>query len=138
MAYDFEQFLMIHSAMYCCSILFLKLSLGLFLLRFLLSPWQRRLVYIAMIVSTLFNAFYLFWEIFNCGNPRTSLARAAANKCPSKQVEFGVALMQAVANVMTDIILTVMPVPLLWSMTMEWRVKISVGFILVLATTYVF
>ncbi len=66
------------------------------------------------------------------------MARAAANKCPSKQVEFGVALSQAAANVVTDIILTVMPVPLLWNVNMEWRVKISVGFILVLATTYVF
>jgi hypothetical protein len=137
-AYDFEQFLLVHSAMYCCSILFLKLSLGIFFLRFLLSPWQRSLVYMAMIVSTLLNAFYLFWEIFNCGNPRTSPARAAANKCPSKQVEFGVAIMQAAGNVATDIILTVMPVPLLWDTKMEWRVKVSVGFVLVLATTYVF
>jgi len=130
-----SDFLLVHSAMYCCSILFLKLSLGIFFLRFLFSPWQRSLVYMAMIVSTLLNAFYLFWEIFNCGNPRTSMARAAANKCPPKRVEFGVAVMQAAGNVLTDIILTVMPVPLLWDTKMEWRVKVSVGFILVLATT---
>jgi hypothetical protein len=127
---------MANSVMYCSSIIFLKLSLGNFFLRFLMSPWQRRTVYVSLSVSTTVNIFYGFWTVFNCGIPHNHQP-ALVSHCPSNEIAIGMSFLQAACNAATDIILTIMPIPLLWDSMMKLRDKICVGFILVLATTYV-
>ena len=127
---------MASSVMYCCSILFLKLSIGVLFLRFIISPWQRRLVYAVMITSSFVNIVYAIWIVFNCGIPHNHNPNTRRN-CPSAHTSLGVSIAQAAVNATTDITLTIMPVPLLWGSTMKLREKISVCFILTLATGYV-
>jgi hypothetical protein len=115
---------------YLTTILFLKLSLGLFFLRVLIKKWQRKIVYATMLISTVINIYHCFFVLFSCGNPRLYLENTLQRKCVRKSVEVGLAYEQATVTTLTDWVFALLPIPLLWNASMDLRSKLSVGFIL--------
>lgn len=119
--------------------LFLKLSLGAFFLRILVTPLQRYCVFAMMAASVVTNLMEGIWVIFLCGIPDGHYyLRILEKKCSSVPTQSGIAYSQAAVNTLTDIGLAAMPVWLLWRMQMKLSTKVSVGAILILATGYVF
>lgn len=119
--------------------LFLKLSLGAFFLRVLVTPLQRYFVFAMMVASVITNLMEGIWVIFLCGVPDGHYSlRILEKKCSSVPTQSGIAYSQAAVNTLTDIGLAAMPVWLLWRMEMKTSTKVSVGAILILATGYVF
>lgn len=123
---------------YAASMLFLKLSLGAFFLRILVTSLQRNVVFFMMAAAAVSNLMEGIWVIFLCGVPDGHYyLRILEKKCSTVPTQAGIAYSQAAVNTLTDIGLAAMPVWLLWSMQMKTSTKVSVGGLLVLATGYV-
>jgi hypothetical protein len=120
---------------YLTTILFLKISLGLFFLRVVQVKWQRKIIYGVMIISTLIQTYHAFFFVFACGNPIYYPEHMLAGKCISKRVQVDLAYEQAAVTTATDFIFALLPVPLLWNTTMDLRSKFSVAFVLLLGTS---
>lgn len=112
----------------------LKLSLGAFFLRIIASQWQRRVVYVVMIAATIANVAETFYLIFMCGDPHDFTEKIILNKCTSWLSMAFVAYGQNAVNTLTDIILALLPISLLWETNMKKAQKWTVGLILTLAT----
>jgi hypothetical protein len=115
---------------YLTTILFLKVSLGLFFLRVIIKKWLRKIVYATIIISTLINIYHCFFVVFSCGNPKLYLEHTLEKQCVRKSVVVGLAYEQATVTTLTDWIFALLPIPLLWNTTMDRRSKLSVGLIL--------
>jgi hypothetical protein len=115
---------------YLTTILFLKVSLGLFFLRVIIKKWLRKIVYATIIISTVINIYHCFFIVFSCGNPKFYLEHTLTKKCVRKSVVVGLAYEQATVTTLTDWIFALLPIPLLWNATMDRRSKLSVGLIL--------
>jgi len=126
--------LIITEVTYSQSMIFLKLALGFFFLRLVISPVQRKLIYLVMIVSTFTNLFLSFWNIGLCGNPASYLTDVETGKCITDKAQFGVAYTQAIVNSITDVSLSCIPFMLLKGSRMPVSMRAYVTFILVLAT----
>jgi hypothetical protein len=128
------QYLLVTEFFYSWTMLFLKLSLGLFFLRVLQTPWQRKTVYTVVVVSTLSNIFFSFWVAFECGNPTNYITKLSTGQCHTQNSWRWIGLAQATGNVVIDFILAAMPLPMLWGSKMVLIKKITIGGILILAT----
>lgn len=97
----------------------LKLNLGAFSLRIITSQWQRCVVYVVMVAATVANLIETFYMIFICGNPHDFAEKIILDKCaPAISMAF-VAYGQNTVNTLTDIILALLPIPLLWKTDMK-------------------
>ncbi|KAF2431531.1 hypothetical protein EJ08DRAFT_587012, partial [Tothia fuscella] len=121
---------LVAGAFYLTTIIFLKISLGMFFLRVLLKKWQRRVVYVTMILSTIINLSYCFFVVFACGNPKDYLENTILQKCINRKLEISFAYEQAAVTTVTDFIFAFLPIPMLWNASMDRRSKWSVGLIL--------
>ncbi|QDS68447.1 hypothetical protein FKW77_010814 [Venturia effusa] len=120
---------------YAFAMITLKLSLGAFFLRIITSPGQRRIVYVVVVAATVANLTEIFYMIFMCGAPNDFARKIILDKCaPTWSIAF-VAYGQNTVNTLTDIVLAVLPIPLLWKANMAKVQKWTVGLILTLATT---
>lgn len=124
------QWTLVAEVFYLTTIIFLKLSLGLFFLRVLLKRWQRNIVYVAMVSSVLINTFHCFFVVFSCGNPKLYLEHTVLKQCVPKKIELGLAYEQAAVTTITDFVFALLPISLLWNAAMDRRSKLSVGLIL--------
>ena len=115
--------------------IFLKLSLGVFFLRILISKSQRYVVYVVMILSVVMNVIDTFWDIFYCGDPRFYYDNLLVGKCIPTGWGLAESYVQTIVNTGTDIALACLPFFLLRGSMMATSAKLSVAFILVLATT---
>ena len=120
---------------YLTSILFLKLSLGLFFLRVVQVKWQRRVIWGVMILSTIVQAYHAFLLVFACGNPRYYPEHMLTSKCIPRHIQVDLAYEQAAVTTLTDFIFALLPIPLLWNTTLDRRSKLSVAFVLLLGTS---
>lgn len=120
---------------YLTSILFLKLSLGLFFLRVVLVKWQRRIIYGIMIMSTTVQSYHAFLLVFSCGNPKTYPDSMVMGQCLPRNVQVDLAYVQGAVTTLTDFLFALLPIPLLWKTTLDTRSKLSVAFVLLLGTS---
>jgi hypothetical protein len=115
--------------------IFLKLSIGYFFLRLLVTPAQRRTVYTVMYLAGGLNFILSIYDIFQCGNPRdyplnTELRRG----CPPQAVVKATAWTQAIINALTDLVFACIPFWLLNNSMLPRNLKLYVLSILGLAT----
>lgn len=120
---------------YLITILFLKVSLGLFFLRVVQVKWQRKIIYAVVIMSTIIQTYHAFFYIFACGNPSNYPENMVAGKCIDGRIQVDLAYEQAAVTTFTDFVFALIPIPLLWDTTLDLRSKLSVAFVLLLGTT---
>ncbi len=100
---------------YCLTMIVLKIALALFFLRVMIEPWQKRVVYCAVTLSTLAGAAYLFFSVFFCGLPVTAALyweRRLAGQCASKNTLLGMSFMHAAITAGTDLLLALLAIPM--------------------------
>jgi hypothetical protein len=109
----------------------LKISLGLFFLRFLITKWQRVLIIATVTISTIFGVAHLFFAIFQCGyfsNIEVFISRMISGTCAAQSVGKGMNYTYAVLTMITDWICGLLPIFVLHeSTTMPKKTKIAVG-----------
>jgi hypothetical protein len=115
---------------YLSTQIFLKLSLGYFFLRVVIRKGVRRFIIITCCVSTLINTHHILFVIFRCGNPTNQADKQLEGRCVDGKVSVALGYEQAAVSTITDLIFAIMPIYLLWNVTMDLRSKISAGLIL--------
>jgi hypothetical protein len=120
---------------YAWTMVFLKLSLGYFFLRLLVTPAQRRTVYTVMYVAVTLNVCLSIFDIFQCGNPKDYPLKIQLERgCASQGLQKATAWIQAVINAITDVTFAVVPFWLLNNSMLPKNLKIYVIGVLGLAT----
>lgn len=116
----------------------LKISLGIFFARIVVKPWQLGIIYVNVAVNILSSCAAFFFVLFRCGsNIDKYVEQQLLDKCTPRTVDRFVSYQQASITTLTDIVFVTIPILILWKANMSKRSKVSVGFILSLATMYV-
>lgn len=129
---------MVTQAFYILSLCFLKISIGIFILRLANEKWQRRLVYAVMVVVSIISFCHIWIVVFFCGNPRDYRVNYATHKCMPKPLQIGFVYEYAAVNTITDWILAALPFYILLKSQMSRSAKVSVSLILTLGLLYVY
>jgi hypothetical protein len=130
------QFLLASETLYVWSMIFLKISLGIFFLRILVEKWQRATVYWVVGISTLFNFGYFWFVAFQCGVPNSGAEfweKKITRQCASSGMILGFGYTQAGLSFLTDVCLAALPIPVLMRARIRKREKWVVGGILIMA-----
>ncbi|KAK0670128.1 hypothetical protein QBC41DRAFT_301889 [Cercophora samala] len=109
-----------------------KVSVGFFLLRLTPSKRFRRFV-IGMIIFTVLSATGNFLTVFfQCQPLAFTWGGVSEGKCmPPENLKFAAFFNSSVA-VLSDVIFALLPIPMLWKVQLNWRVKSAVAAILAL------
>ena len=124
-------FIQLGEVFYILTTTFLKISLGLFFLRVLTKPWQRRLFFVILGISTVYGFYYFLETIFHCGNPANiSDARLGSGHCAPKGLALASGYIYGVINILADWTFTLIPISILIDSDMDRRSKISVSIVM--------
>jgi hypothetical protein len=124
-------------ASYVMSMIFLKLSLGVFFFRIMVLRWQQICVHLILICSISMAMAYFFFILFWCGFPvdaHTYWASLIANKCAPVPVTLGMSYAHSVLTAATDLSLLLLPIPVLLRLHMRRNEKWAVVSIFFIAT----
>ncbi|TLD37179.1 hypothetical protein E2P81_ATG03991 [Venturia nashicola] len=128
--------LMTAEVFYVLTMLVLKISLGLFLLRIMVKRWQQQVVYVAMTTSTLMSTGYFFFACFQCGYTHgdawTFFLRKLSNQCVTPEQIIVVSYTHAGITAATDLLFTALPLFMLRGSKVMGRERVIVSLILVL------
>lgn len=127
------QYVQLSKVFYILTTTFLKISLGLFFLRLLTKPWQKRIFYTILTISAVFGVFYFSVTLFVCGSPANiadSFIGTRAKHCAPVWVVLSTGYIYGIINVVADWIFTLIPIVILMDSQMDRRSKISVGVVM--------
>jgi hypothetical protein len=116
----------------------LKISLGVLLLRFIMEKWQKKVVWITIVLSTIYSIGYFFVNLFQCGyfaNIQEYLQKKQNSQCLGEPQILGMTYTFSAVNAVTDWVLTGIPFLVLRRTHMNSKQKATVGFILLLGAT---
>ena len=109
----------------------LKISLGVFFARVVIAPWQLMTIYITVGVNIFSSAGSFFYVIFRCGaDLDVYVYKQLYNNCTPRALDRFFAFQQASFTTATDLVFIVLPVFILWDVSLSIRSKLTVGFIL--------
>jgi hypothetical protein len=115
----------------------LKISLGIFFFRVMVEPWQKYSVSVIVTTSTLIGIAYFFFAIFVCGFPveaQLFWERRIEQTCASTATILGISYTHGVITAMTDLLLALLPLPMIKRATITRKEKIIVIVIFLIAT----
>jgi hypothetical protein len=126
-------------AFYVLTIALFKVSLGLFFLRILTAPRERRIIYGSLIIFSIWSLGYLFFALFQCGVPSGSRfwENKITDRCGSDALGLGMGYTQAILSAAVDIIFVSLPIPTVWQAKIKTREKWIVICIFAVAIMYV-
>ena len=111
----------------------LKISLGIFYLRIVVSRWHKITVYATVGIAAIFTSYYFFAILFSCGLPSHFLTNALHGKCTGTvHGRYAVNMTAGVINTVSDFILAILPIALINKACMPLPAKISASLILLL------
>ena len=117
--------------------MFIKLSIALFLLRIavkLLYVWILR---ISMAVVAIWSVAIWIYELFQCIPVEAQWNYTIKNaKCDSGSSFVAAAYSISVMTIVTDWLYALLPIPMVWSVQMSVQTKMTVAFILSLGILY--
>jgi hypothetical protein len=96
--------------------------------------WQKRTVYAILTVSTVFNIAYFFFAVFQCGVPDPYWSKKLYGECVSMESVLGMGYAHATITALTDLILALLPIPVIHQARIKPQEKTIIYGILVLAT----
>jgi hypothetical protein len=120
---------------YALSMICLKISLGFFFLRLLVTMEQRYTVYAIVALACLVNILMIFLDVFFCGNPKDMPNRAYYGGCVAIPTNMSLNYFQAAINALSDLAFACLPFWLLHKSLMPKKVRIYVYCILGLASS---
>jgi hypothetical protein len=113
----------------------LKISLGLFFARIMVTRTNRYINYATITYSTVICVYYTFFNIFQCGGSFgvQYAIKSAQEECVSFRGKITAALVHGVSMAMTDFVFVGVALNMLRTSIMPTKQKVTVGGILVLA-----
>jgi len=127
-----SQMLLVTEIFYVLTMLVLKIALAIFFLRIMVSPWQRRIVFAAAGLSTVFNTGYFFYAIFQCGIPQGPyifFIKKISGQCITAAQILGVAYTHGAITALTDLVFAIIPRPgsIVLHTAVGWASAISIS-----------
>lgn len=115
---------------YIWSMLSLKTALALFFARLLPRRWQLNTVYGLIAACLIFGFIYFWFTVFQCGVPGQKeepfWIKKVEGKCASKGAIIGLAYLHSLIAAGADLVLVIMPIPLIRTAKIPKREKIIV------------
>lgn len=126
---------MIAEQTYIITMIFLKLSLGIFFLRVIIEKWQKRSIHVIIAINTVVGIGYFFFALFDCGTPVTAhnfWERRISKQCVNFDIILGLSYAHAGVNALTDLLLALLPISIVKRSTMTIKEKrIIIGIFLI-------
>ncbi|KAK3290169.1 uncharacterized protein B0H64DRAFT_332751 [Chaetomium fimeti] len=108
----------------CFAYGFLKISIALSLLRLSRGSWYNRILW-ALIAFTCFYTLFSFITFLTYCKPIAGQWNPSLRpKCYSRVIYRNFGLFNAACNIVTDICFATLPIPLIWSLQLQRRVRI--------------
>ncbi|GAB7347255.1 hypothetical protein MBLNU459_g3349t1 [Dothideomycetes sp. NU459] len=120
-------------ALYIAGTIFLKISLAIFFLNFVLERWQRRVVWISVILYSIHATVAVFLIVFDCGLPTDLVLKNLRHQCINFSVFETLAYIHGALNAATDWLFAILPISVLWTSITPRSTKISACLILLIA-----
>ncbi|KAF2008983.1 hypothetical protein BU24DRAFT_402303 [Aaosphaeria arxii CBS 175.79] len=118
-------------ATYLQTVMFVKISLGIFFARIVVDRWHLLTIYVTVGLNIVSSTASFFYVLLRCGpNLDNYVYRQLAWKCTPRPLDRFFAYQSASVTTVTDCVFAVLPIFMLWNATMDRRAKLSVGFIL--------
>jgi hypothetical protein len=118
--------------------MFIKLSIALFLLRVAAKRAYIWILRISMIVVTIWSVAIFLYDVFQCIPVEAQWNYTIKSaKCVSGPSFVAAAYSISVMTIVTDWLYAVLPIPMIWSVQMSVQAKVTVAFILSLGFLYV-
>jgi len=121
---------------YIIGMITLKISLSIWFARFMQRPWQRFVIIFMLVLTILIGLTYFFFEIFQCGDPNKGESwwlKKLTDKCVSTRGNLGIGYTHSLLNALTDVVLVLLPTPMIWHAKLSLREKLIIFSILFLA-----
>jgi hypothetical protein len=117
--------------------MFIKLSIALFLLRIAVKGVYIWILRISMVVVTIWSVAIWIYELFQCIPVQAQWNYTIKNaKCVSGPSFVAAAYSISVMTIVTDWLYALLPIPMIWSVQMSVQTKMTVAFILSLGILY--
>ncbi|GJC88176.1 hypothetical protein ColLi_11014 [Colletotrichum liriopes] len=119
------------TATYVLDMLFIKLSIGFFLLRLSNSKFYNWIIYVSSAIVTVWSLVIFFWNLFQCSPVEAQWDYAIPNsKCVSPDAVVAAAYSISVMTILSDWLYALLPIPMIWSVKMTKQAKATVIVIL--------
>ncbi|CDM27850.1 hypothetical protein CBS147339_4409 [Penicillium roqueforti] len=110
---------------YMWAIGLVKVSIGLFLLRFAPRKGYKVFIWVVIVLMTLYTAICFLTLIFECSDIRSNWDPSVKSKCFSRKQLLVLTYTNTALNILTDLIFAVLPVFMLRHLQVNRRVKAS-------------
>ncbi|KAJ6123881.1 hypothetical protein N7471_011198 [Penicillium samsonianum] len=110
---------------YMWAIGLVKISIGLFLLRFAPRKGYKVFIWVVIVLMTLYTAICFLTLIFECQDIRANWDSSVKSKCFSPRQLLTLSYTNTALNILTDLIFAVLPVFMLRHLQVNRRVKAS-------------
>ncbi|KAL1858252.1 hypothetical protein Daus18300_009998 [Diaporthe australafricana] len=119
------------TATYVLNMMFIKLSIGFFLLRLAVQKRYLYTIYGTMFVVLIWSLALWFWDIFQCSPVQAQWDYTIPNlKCVSAQEVVNAAYALSVMTIVTDWLFALLPIPMIWHVKMTSQAKATVVVVL--------
>lgn len=126
-----RQYQALATATYVTNMMFIKMSIAIFLLRIAVKRRYTWILRISIVIITIWSMALFFYTIFQCSPVQaqwdTTISPA---KCVSGDSFVSAAYSQSVMSIISDWMYALLPIFMIWSVQMTVQKKITVGFIL--------
>ncbi|KAF2674661.1 hypothetical protein BT63DRAFT_419945 [Microthyrium microscopicum] len=135
-----SDFYCVGSILVFLTVLLVKLALGVFFLRLLIQKWSRAVVYMTMILSTVVCLTAVLVSFITCGSPRHAVYFTFTGICKGRphisRIAFSwfIIFLPSYVNLAVDVVLSILPIPMLLQTTLDRRQKITVSLFLGFST----
>ncbi|KAH8664011.1 hypothetical protein BX600DRAFT_436586 [Xylariales sp. PMI_506] len=123
------------TATYVSNMMFIKVSIGIFLLRIATQKPYRYTIWASIAIVGIWSIVLFFWNIFQCSPVKaqwdyTILATDPNSYCVSADQIVSAAYALSVMNILSDWLYALLPIPMVWNVSMTKQAKATVVVIL--------
>lgn len=116
---------------YVINMMFIKLSIGIFLLRVSARKVYNYIICISLVIIAIWSLAIFFYDIFQCSPVQKQWDfRIQGGKCASPDDIIAAAYAISVMTIASDWLYALLPIPMLWSVKMTSQAKATVILIL--------
>lgn len=122
------------TATYVLDMMFIKLSIGIFLLRIATQKRYRYTIWASIVIVAIWSLVLFFWNLLQC-DPISAqwdyrLLENPENHCVSPQAIVDAAYALSVMTILSDWLYALLPIPMVWNVKMTKQAKATVVLIL--------
>ncbi|KAK2000362.1 integral membrane family protein [Colletotrichum falcatum] len=119
------------TATYVLGMLFIKLSIGFFLLRLSTSRLYNWIIHVSLAIVTIWSVVIFFWNMFQCSPVEAQWDYTIPNsECVPVDAIVAAAYSISVMTILSDWLYALLPIPMVWNVKMTKQAKATVVVIL--------